>query len=161
MKRGDIIFVRGDSIISKIINKVDKGEFSHVAIALSDTTILEAQRFTESRIVKNYLENYDIIDLGLDEIQREKAIDAALDLIGYDYDYSQIVSTFFNNVFKIARRNNRSKYICSELAVDFLFKVGAITADERELIHHYTANELYKYLMDGKCVKYTSWKEIE
>lgn len=149
MKRGDILFIRGNSFISKIINSID-GPYSHIAIALSEDTILEAQRFTESRIIKNYHVDYDVYQLDLTESQLDGIVDASLVLIGHDYDYTQIVATLFNNLFKIARRNNRSKYICSEIIVELLHRIGYIDLKQRETIIHYTPNELNKFL---QCVK--------
>lgn len=149
MKRGDILFIRGNSFISKIINRVD-GIYSHVAIALSEDTILEAQRFTESRIVKNYHTDYDIVDLHLTECHIDKLIDAALYFIGHDYDYTQIATILFNNLFKVARMNNRNKFICSELVIEVLYRIKYFTDSDIESIIHFTPNELYQFLTNIK-----------
>lgn len=146
MKKGQILFVKGDSFISKIINKLD-GEYSHVCIAVSDTSILEAQRFSESRIVKNYHENYDVIELELDEYQKEILAETAIELIGYDYDYKQISFTLFNQLFKVARMNDRNKFICSEIVVNLLYKLEIIDEDEYGKLIDCTPNELYRYLV--------------
>ena len=145
MRKGDILFVRGNSCISKIINYVD-GPYSHVALALSDDTILEAQRFTESRIVKNYHVDYDVYRLKLTDEQRDMLVECALRLIGRDYDYTQVFGTLFNRLFRIARKNNRNKFICSELIVEMLYSIGYIDECSRESLIHSTPNELYKYI---------------
>lgn len=58
MRAGDIIFVRGDSIISTAIKLLDKGKFTHVAMAVSLTHILEAQYFATVRITPFYFKDY-------------------------------------------------------------------------------------------------------
>lgn len=149
MRKGDILFVRGKSLISKVINSVD-GPYSHVALALSDDTILEAQRFTESRIVKNYHVDYDIHRLDLTDEQRDMIVECALQLIGREYDYAQVVGTLFNRLFHITRKNNRSKFICSELVVEMLYIIGYIDECDKEAIIHCTPNELFEFIHSNK-----------
>jgi hypothetical protein len=50
MQTGDILFFKGDTLISKFISKVTRLPYTHVAIALSGSLILEADRFVNVRI---------------------------------------------------------------------------------------------------------------
>jgi hypothetical protein len=50
MNIGDLIFVRSNSLMSKTIKAFD-GEFSHVAVAMSNNRILESEGMTKSRVV--------------------------------------------------------------------------------------------------------------
>lgn len=132
-------------MVSKIIRLLD-GEYSHIALALSPNVILEAQRFTESRIVKSYETNYDKIELTLSEYQLSRLNDVALELIGYKYDYMQVFSTLFQKLFKIRRKNNREKFICSELIVELLYAIDYISTKEYTYLADSTPNELYTFL---------------
>jgi translation initiation factor 2B subunit (eIF-2B alpha/beta/delta family) len=146
MKAGDIIFVRGKSPISKLIQYFDKGSFSHVAICLSNNAILEAQYFTKSRIVPFYFKNYEIVDLGLSETQRERVLELGLNLMGHYYDYIQVFSYFLRGVLnkELKIYNSPNNYICSELIDIILTDIGVIS--KNKYLGNITPNELYKYL---------------
>lgn len=134
-------------MVSKIIRMID-GEYSHIAIALSENVILEAQRFTESRIIKYTPVNYDILKLTLTEEQEAKLVDTSLELIGYEYDYAQIFSTFLHLVFRFKLKNSRKKYICSELIVELLYLIDYLSDSEYNLLIDSTPNELYAFLRE-------------
>ena len=151
MKRGQLVFVKGTSIISKLINLID-GVYCHVALALSENTVLESQRFAESRIIKNYHERYDLVDITLTDDQMRSLIDSSLNFIGYDYDYKQIAYTFFGEFFKISRFNDRGKFICSELIVEVLFDIGYFNDSEYAKLVHATPNELFQAISDKEKI---------
>jgi hypothetical protein len=138
MKAGDIIFVRGNSLLSRIIRFFDKGEFSHVAIAVSETEVLEAQYFTKSRITPFYFTDYEIVDLGLSDAERKKVDELGPVLVGRWYDYIQVISYLFKHPF-----NNPNHLICSELVAIILSEIDR--AEYSEVIN-LTPNELYRYL---------------
>jgi hypothetical protein len=150
MKSGDIVFVRGNSLISKLIRLFDKGSFSHVAICLTENIVLEAQYFTTSRTVPFYFTDYEIVDLNLSDSQRERIQDLGLNLVGRIYDYKLILSYFLRRVWnkKIKIYNSPNNYICSELVEILLQDVGAIPKDEQ--LRDMTPNELYRYLRQGR-----------
>lgn len=99
MQAGDIVFVRGHTPMSRLIRFFDRGEFSHVAIAVSKTHILEAQYGTRVRIVpfRFNLEDCEIVDLGLTTQQRWKIKDTCLWFVGKRYDYLQALSYAFKD----------------------------------------------------------------
>ena len=121
LNKGDIVFVKGKSIISKTIMAFDKGKFSHCGIAISDTTMIEAEYSHRTGAVifdpSNY-SDYEVIDLGLDATQRESVKREALALIGKRYDFGQILWYVIGDLFNIKgknRFNNPNNLICSEL----------------------------------------------
>lgn len=151
IKTGDIIFVRGTSIISKIIRFFDKGKFSHVCIAISDTHILEAQYFKKVSIKPFYYgrKQIEIIDLEMDEEQKRKAISVGLSLTGIWYDYIQLFYYVFKKIFKLNGRNflnNPNNLICSELVNQLLLATGYIAPHEK--VEDLTPNQLYNYLLN-------------
>lgn len=139
MKAGDIVFVRGKTLISKLVRIFDKGEFSHVAIAVSETHILEAQYFIRSRITPVYFNDFKIVPLELTEIERIELIKLAISLVGKWYDYAQILGYLLNKEI-----NNSNYYICSEMIANILFKLGKI--ENFSEVMNLKPNELYKFL---------------
>lgn len=149
IKTGDIIFIRGESIFSPLIRYIDKGNFSHVCIAISDTLILEAQYFKKVKIIPFYYgENQtEIIDLGLNEEQKRKVISIGLTLTGTWYDYPQLAWYVLKKIFKFEgknRLNNPNNLICSELVNHVLLATGYILPQEK--VEDLTPNQLYNFL---------------
>lgn len=141
MKAGDIIFVRGDSIISRIIRLFDRGCYSHVAIAVSDTEILEAQYFTRSRIIKNPYDSYDTISLELSNVEKVRLRKIAESLTGRWYDYRQVIGYVLRKPW-----NNPNNMICSEIVATILYEFGYNNQVELEEFRMMKPNELYRYL---------------
>ncbi|MEH7506624.1 hypothetical protein V7159_02905, partial [Priestia megaterium] len=70
MRAGDIAFIRGTGLISKIIKWIDRGEFSHVVILTSPTTCLTAEYNTRVKEMPFEYEDYEVLDLGLTDVER-------------------------------------------------------------------------------------------
>lgn len=138
MKAGDVIFVRGTSFISRIVRFFDKGEFSHVAIAVSDYYVIETNWNMKSRIVPFHYEDFELIELNLTEYQRWRVPVIAKKYEGRMYDYLQVIGYIFKS-----RLNNPRHLICSELVYNILSEVGYVR-DER--LRDITPNELYTLL---------------
>jgi hypothetical protein len=153
MKSGDIVFVRGNSLISWLIKLFDHGQFSHVAIAVSDNEVLEAEYNTKTRITPFYFTDYEIVDLGLSTEQMKRVEELAPKLVGYKYDFMEIISIFVRNVFdkKFRIWNSPQAYICSELVEFVLSDIGVIPKDKD--LRNITPNELRKYLNECKCLR--------
>jgi hypothetical protein len=140
MRAGDIIFVRGSSLLSKIIRFFDKGKFSHVAIAVSDSEVIETNWNMRSKIVKFYYTDYEIVSINLTDNQRNQVPVVAKKLEGRMYDYVQVLGYIFKS-----RLNNPHHLICSELVYNVLRGVGYIKDDS---LRDITPNELYTILID-------------
>ena len=128
-------------MISKIIRLFDKGVYSHVAIAISDTMILEAQYFTRSRIVENYHIDYDIVSIDRVGGNEERIISLANSLVGKWYDYRQVIGYVLKKPW-----NNPNNMICSELVAVLLYELGVNNTMDLEEFSMMTPNELYSYL---------------
>lgn len=138
MRAGDIVFVRGTSLISKLVRMIDKGEFSHVAIAVSDTQVIEANWYMRSKIVTFHYEDFEIVRLNLTDNQVTQIPLVAKKFEGKMYDYLQVLSYLFKG-----RINNPRHLICSELVYNILSEVGYINDDS---LRDIKPNELYKIL---------------
>lgn len=147
MRTGDIVFVNGKTPTSWLVRKIDGGPFSHVAVAVSNTHILEAQYFTKVRISEMKYTDYEVIDLGLSDEQRDKIVHLGIELVGRWYDYPQILWYFLNHFIKLDAKkiwNSKNNLICSELVDYLLFQVGYL--DEDVFLGNVTPKELYDFL---------------
>jgi Permuted papain-like amidase enzyme, YaeF/YiiX, C92 family len=138
MKPGDIVFVRSNTLLSKIIRFFDRGAFSHVAIAVSDKQVIEANWYMRTRIVDFHYTDYEIVSLPLTVRQRRVLPIYAARYVGQWYDYLQIVALLFNS-----RLNNPKHLICSELVFNVLYDIRYL---KDESLRDCTPNELYNIL---------------
>lgn len=138
MEIGTVLFVIGDSPISKIIQKVD-GKFSHVAIAISETEVLEINWNIHSRVVIPDYKKFETVKLNLTATQKEKIASTFNKYIGKRYDFLQIIGLIFN-----LELNNKRKLICSELVYNILSEVDYL---DGELNGDITPNQLYSLLL--------------
>jgi hypothetical protein len=131
MQAGDVIFVRGHNWISDAIRFFDKGQFSHVCIAISDTEILETDLFTNAKIVPFHYDDYELIRLNLTPEQRAKVPEIANQLVGIKYDYLLVIWYMLKSIFKLKKPWELARHmICSELVDFVLYGIGAIPAIE-------------------------------
>lgn len=133
MEAGDLIFVRGHSLVSSIVRAVDKGEFSHVAMAVSPTHVIEAEWSTKSVITPLHYEDYEVISLGMTEEQKDRIIKKAIQLTGRWYDYPQAVGYLFSRKW-----GSPKNLVCSEIVYLLLKEIGLDLGDS-----NITPNELY------------------
>ncbi|MFD2671799.1 hypothetical protein [Marinicrinis sediminis] len=134
LKTGDIVFVRGKTFLSRIIRFFDRGEFSHVAIALSPTHILESQYLVNVRIAPFQYKDFEVVRLNLAEKQRNLIISNGIQMVGRKYDYMRILGHILKRPF-----NSISKLICSEVIEELLVSVKWMSKDDTGR----TPNELY------------------
>lgn len=142
MKAGDIVFVKGDSLISKAVRLFDKGTFSHVAMALSSSHIIEAQYNSRVRIKPLDYENIEVFEMNMNISQRNALLQNAVNSTGKWYDYLQIIG------FMLApnrRVGSPKQFICSELIHALLEGVGIEIGDEFT-----TPNHLYQLLQESR-----------
>lgn len=148
MQAGDIVFLKPTSVIGKLVTWVDGGEYSHVAIAVSPTHIIEAQYFTRSRIWPVYTgDNVMVLDLDLEDWQRQRIIDNAIEMTGIWYDYKTIASYFIRHIFKWNTKaiwNSQNNLICSELVMALLISAEYYGAGTETNI---TPRELFEKLI--------------
>lgn len=151
MKKGDIVFVQGRTIASRIIRLFDKGTFSHVAIAVNDSQIIEADVDTRVAIRPFDSSKYNIIeviDLGVSLKQRQDIYESASKMIGTKYDYIQLLWYGLRRLLKLKGKNrlNNPKYvICSEMVFRALEESGILSEMNIGNVRgiDLTPNELY------------------
>ncbi|WP_161513222.1 YiiX/YebB-like N1pC/P60 family cysteine hydrolase [Bacillus sp. AIIW2] len=147
MMAGDIVFVNGNTPISRIVKLIDGGRFSHVAVAVSETHIIEAQYFTKVRITPLKYRDFEVVSVNLSDEQRDKIVHLGIQLVGKWYDYLQVFWYFFNKLLSLDFRgvwNSKNNLICSELVDRLLSQVGYIP--ENLFLGDVTPSELYEYL---------------
>jgi hypothetical protein len=147
MRPGDIVFVKGKGLVSRIIRFFDKGKYTHVAIAVSSNKVIESQRFVKTRIVEMEYEDYDIVQLDLTPSERTAIVVASHRLLGTRYDYLQIGWHLLKKLFGLKDNyegNNPNTLICSELVSRSLYMAGII--EEFDMLYELTPNQLYDFL---------------
>lgn len=147
MKTGDIVFVKGNGIVSRTIRLIDKGQFSHCAIIVKDNRVLEANVGIKSRIKYFDYKDYEILSINLSVDQINKLNSTCTTYIGRKYDYAQFIWLGLMDMIglNIPRKSNDRKYlICSELVEDVLYDIGFI--QKTEYLGNRSPNQLYKYL---------------
>lgn len=154
MKAGDVVFVRGRSIISRLVELVD-GKFSHVAIAVSDDEVLEAD-WTGTVIHRMKPDGpVEVMDLGISDGGRARVRGIAEKWVGKRYDYPQILGILLLSFVGLRGKrhlfDSPKRLICSEVVADVLAELCYI---KREEIPDVTPNTLYAELMRVKSETY-------
>lgn len=143
LQTGDVIFVKPSSFIGRLVILFDRGKFSHVCIAVSDTHILETDFFTNARIVPFEYKNYEIIRLKLTDEQKSEIPKIAEKLKGIKYDYLLIIWYMIKDIFNLKKPWKLPHHeICSELTDLVLYDIGEIP--ELEYLSGETPNMMYE-----------------
>lgn len=135
IKTGDVLLVKGNGVISKLIKLVTRSKYSHVSLAISDTYVIEIDWKYRLQIRPIEYKSFDVYRLNRDLTNEDlfKMLDYAYSLIGTKYDFSKIVSLFFEMIFGKRGKmlfNNPSKYICSDI-VDLAYQQIGIDLVEK------------------------------
>jgi hypothetical protein len=147
MRAGDIIFVRGNNWLSKVVTYFDPGEFSHVAIAVSESDIFEAQYYMRANTVPMHYTNYVTVPLNLNEAEIEKLKVICTMLKGKWYDYKQILGYVLKAEldFNESYFNNPRHLICSEALGLILYMLDKIDSP----LPNVTPNGLFRLVKGG------------
>lgn len=145
MKAGDIIFIDGGTLKSWLIKKLLKSQFSHVALAVSETDIIEIDFLKKVQQKPNPYKNYCIGRVkGVNTEQLKEVVKFAESKIGVSYDYLQILGLFLETVFNIRNYiNQRNRLICSELIYLAYYSQG-IDLMPNKSIEDITPEDLYE-----------------
>ncbi|AIW03476.1 enoyl-CoA hydratase/carnithine racemase-like [Bacillus phage Moonbeam] len=135
---GDIIFYKPTGFIGWAISKLTKSEYSHVALAVDEFHIIEADKFIKSRISDlSYVENIHRVYRVRDITKEQQFIvtTEALTMLGSSYDYSQVFGLFLRIILKRdnVSLNRANKYICSEIIDSSLFRARIPRKDMKHL----------------------------
>jgi uncharacterized protein YycO len=135
LKTGDLLFCSGNYLFSRIIQRFTKSVWSHVGMVYYDSSldrmlILESEKLYGVRVapLSKYIKDYHgknrpykgviaIVrlepELNLEEMK--KGIRFGMDELTKPYDDWEILRIAVRILFKIGKRVNDRKYICSEL----------------------------------------------
>jgi cell wall-associated NlpC family hydrolase len=123
---GDIIFVKGDDLISRVIEFAENGPYSHVAIYAGNGQVIEAQGgrtigFNNLSVYKNY----DVGRVDMTDFQREALIRYAKTQFGKRYDWELVYVLFLKLVLHINKPyQEKTRRICSTFVRDCFDHVG-------------------------------------
>lgn len=135
MVAGDLIFVRGRSFFSPFIRHFDPGPFTHVAFALDDFHVIDAQRFRRVEVNHLNFKDYEIVPMDLTSSEQTVIYCKALRYIGTEYDYKRILGLMLDNGW-----NNPNNLICTEFIGEVL---------EKGEYKGLKPNELYRKVKEG------------
>lgn len=156
-----LFFKKTDSLISRVIAKVTKSEFTHVGLIVSFdkstniATIIESDRLVRTRLsIIQLTDEHAVYSVELTDKQREDILKFAHNSIGEKYDYLLAIGILISSIFKGARQyfNNSNRLICSELIDLAYYKSGVKRKNEnhigdvtpQELIDLYGLKEIGK-----------------
>ncbi|MGV4321324.1 YiiX/YebB-like N1pC/P60 family cysteine hydrolase [Bacillus mojavensis] len=161
---GDVLFFKKkNSIISNLISKLTKSDFTHVALIIAydvnsnTATIIEANRLIRTRISRVAINKDNVIySSGYKSDEKiGKILRFAYKKVGTNYDYLQIFGLLVSLIYKGKRSplfNSTNKFICSELIDLAYFRAGIERKDllnlgnitPQELIEEYDLKEVKK-----------------
>jgi Permuted papain-like amidase enzyme, YaeF/YiiX, C92 family len=146
VKTGDIVFCSGGYLFSKIIQRLTKSTWSHVAVVYKDeelgrVLLLEAEPFVGIRLIplSKYLRDYKgkkrpykgkificKMTVAIEKLSFNRGISFGLDELTRPYDNWEIFRIMLRILFKAGKRERNRSYICSELVRDVYAKAGVI-----------------------------------
>jgi Permuted papain-like amidase enzyme, YaeF/YiiX, C92 family len=146
LKTGDIVFCSGGYLFSKIIQRLTKSTWSHVAVVYKDVELgrvmmLEAEPFVGIRLIplSKYLRDYKgkkrpykgkifvtKMNISVEKEKLNKGISFGLDELTRPYDNWEIFRIMLRILFKAGKRERNRSYICSELVRDIYTKAGVL-----------------------------------
>ena len=128
LKRFDIIFYKGESIISRIIQRVTNSEYSHVAFVLDALHLLQSDWRTPVSIhhLAYPYGHYDIyrLKITLTDQEMEEVFMFIRERLSAPYDWKLILSRFFHILIGTPILKSEARYNCDELIVDAFRHVG-------------------------------------
>lgn len=152
MKPGDLVFFKKNprSLISRLISFLTKSEYTHVGLAIGDSTIIDIDRFGISEVREIDFDN-EVHSLyrpyGITKDQQESILAYAMILKDDPkrYDYFQIFLLILRLVFGFnwLSFNRTNKLICSEL-VDYAYFFAGIPRNNLRKLGDITPSELFQ-----------------
>ncbi|HBY19724.1 MAG TPA: hypothetical protein DEG71_01730 [Clostridiales bacterium] len=136
IKIGDVVAYRSDSTVSEIIRKITNSNYSHVAIVVSPTQIIEGDGYTGHVRYRNILEYKNHLDIyTLDFLTDEQRIGIASYMeskVGLKYDRLLLLWLFIKYTLHIRLPyKNDKKVICSEICNHAYRSIGIGLAKKR------------------------------
>ncbi len=146
---GDIIFYESTTFFGKIIRKVTKSPFTHVAVAVGPDEIVEANAFIKSRRVKFSKENCRGIKVlrlkkPLTDFEKGHLKFRCNEVLGRHYDYKGVIVLLLKILFRIKTEKipeDITRLWCAEL-VDHVFEAIGIDLVEGRTNHYVTVTDI-------------------
>lgn len=140
MKAGNLVFVQGTHLSELGIEFVTGGPFYHVALAVSDTEIIEALLNGVAKSPVSNYERYAVYEcIGITNEQVEKAVAYAHSHLGESYDYLRDAGFFMNFILELLHKDRtpsmwaqHGKIICSSLVDLSLRSGGYVLREDRQ-----------------------------
>ncbi|MGD6897101.1 hypothetical protein [Bacillus infantis] len=128
------IFAKSDSLISKMIRKISKSKYSHVAMTLDSLHTLELT-WKLPCVINHFsysLDRYEVYQLNFELTEEQKKIikDFIKINIASGYDTKFVISRGMNLLFGTKIRNSEHLYSCDELIVDAFAQIGIELLDK-------------------------------
>lgn len=140
VKKYDVLFYKGNGLLSKVIKLITKGEYSHVGIFIDEYHIVEINyNFTYKLRHNKYRSGaYDVYrcNVGVDE---NAMTDYIHNTLGQRYDFRELLRCLGLKV-----KDNKDRVICSECVYD-LFKAGGVDLLDNDIVTPHSLSES-KYL---------------
>ena len=151
LRSGDLVFCSGSYLFSGMIQRFTRSVWSHVGIVHRDDQlgrlfILESETGIGVRLVpiSKYLRDYHgrrrpyrgqivigRVEPAPDEVQARQAVSFGMDLLTKPYDNFEILRIAARIAFRVGRRTQDRKFICSEL-VDECYRAAGVRFVRRD-----------------------------
>ncbi|WP_027416196.1 hypothetical protein [Aneurinibacillus terranovensis] len=132
LKRYDLLFVRGKSLVSQTIEDVTHSQYSHVAIVLDEWHIAETDWRVPLQVKHMHYtpDEYDVFRYrGELTFSQMDAMDAFLhSKLNTPYDRVQVITNGLHLLFGRRIRNDPSRFDCSETAARMFAATGIYLA---------------------------------
>lgn len=131
MKCGDVVLVRNNTIISRLVQWFTNSDYSHCGISLDDTHIYDINYNIKSGI-RHIPYTSDMCDIYRPkfDFDEDKFKEFILKNIGNRYDFIEILKI----IFRINRPDEDKEYICSTLVRDALLYASGINIAEDKFV---------------------------
>lgn len=126
---GDIIVVKSNTVIGRIIRKITNSWASHVAVYIGNGYIFEARpggaRAVHISTYEGSKWNYRVFRILVPRTQREKFVNCLIQKRNRGYDYGQILSIACQRLFGWnLKAQNKQLSICSEIIYEAAQEAG-------------------------------------
>lgn len=154
LEPGDIVIVRSNTVIGKIIRWITNSWASHVAVYIGTGYVFEARpggaRAVHISAYEGSKWEYRVFRMLVPRERREMFINALIQKKDRGYDYGQILSIAINRLFKIdLKAQNKRLAICSELVYEAAKEAGIKVPDVDQ-----------KYIVPGDFLKWRILSEV-
>jgi uncharacterized protein YycO len=130
-----ILFYKGNGLVSRVIKRTTRSEYSHVALQLNELHIIETDYKSPLLITHRYWTNteYDAYRVELTATQKKLIRDYMYARLGSRYDFLHFFSRFFNTVFGTRVIKRKGRFNCDEIIYEAFLYAGIDLLDGRAL----------------------------